>query len=713
MISARHLRRPLADQFVLSGNARAWLGIALFGILGLVLVVAPEVTHGRMPGDAVDSRFNDYILEHGYLWLTGRAASFWNAEFFYPFPLTIAFSDNHLGNGFIYSALRLLGYDREDAYRGWYLFGFAINFTACACSLRRLGHGWLAAALGAFLFTFALPMTAQSGHNQLNYRFGVPLAMLALVQFELRPRLLTLLAVGFWTVWQFYCSIYLGYFLSLLLGAFALTSALTRTPLGLATLLYWPSRIIYAWQDASGRACTGFLLGGVILCALMAALLAPYFTVSQSYAFRHSWDEIASMLPRPSSYLLTNNSRLWRFSWRGFDALPLRWEHAMFVGVAPLLAIVIALTLRWLKRAVLGSRFSATVLAIGFLVGLTLWIGGHSLYAVVAELPGADAIRAVTRIGLVMLFPVSMLFAMSVDALSTARVPATVLYTGPVLIAGLLVLECSDIKHYTSLKREWDDRLRMAAAELPADLPPSPILLLAPRLNEDPNLREVDGMLLAQERGWATINGYSGNVPPGHVLTGDCPDAASDLSTALDFLRRPGNEEFERLAKRVVRVGYVDCDPSWVSRHGRRTTFDGRLPVELMAATTISIDNIRISNGAPVVTVVISNLGNVPIPALSGSDMPMHISARYFPVAGLTPEALRTNGWDFRRPLDADVPAGGAMRMDVAMPVPPVGGPYVVAVSLVQERVAWFHDNGMPIAVSKQKILMEPPYLAN
>src|SRR5262245_45773462 len=31
----------------------------------------------HLPGDAVDNRLNNYVLEHGYRYLTGHEASFW------------------------------------------------------------------------------------------------------------------------------------------------------------------------------------------------------------------------------------------------------------------------------------------------------------------------------------------------------------------------------------------------------------------------------------------------------------------------------------------------------------------------------------------------------------------------------------------------------------------------------------------------------------
>src|SRR5690349_23668832 len=109
---------------------RRSLTATLIGLAGLAFVVGPSVIQGRIPGDIGDARLTSYILEHFFRWITGQDARFWSADFFYPFPLTIAFGDNLLGNTFVYSVFRAVGFAREDAFRWWYVTGFVVNFTA-------------------------------------------------------------------------------------------------------------------------------------------------------------------------------------------------------------------------------------------------------------------------------------------------------------------------------------------------------------------------------------------------------------------------------------------------------------------------------------------------------------------------------------------------------------------------------------------------------
>ena len=80
----------------------------------------------RIQGDLGDARLNNYILEHDYLWLTGKEKSLLDAPFFYPYPKTVAYSENHFGSMLFYSAFRSMGLDRETAFQYWFLLGYLL-----------------------------------------------------------------------------------------------------------------------------------------------------------------------------------------------------------------------------------------------------------------------------------------------------------------------------------------------------------------------------------------------------------------------------------------------------------------------------------------------------------------------------------------------------------------------------------------------------------
>ncbi len=696
----------------MSGLARNWAAPVLFGIAGLTLVVGPSVVNGRIPGDLGDARFNAYILEHFFRRITGQDASFWNADFFYPFPLTVAFSENFLGNAFVYALFRAVGFIREDAFRLWFVAGFAINFAAVVYTLARLGYSSYAAALGAFLFSFGLPVMAQEDHVQLLYRFGVPLAVLALEEFRSDRRLRQLALAAFWTTWQFYCSIYTGYFLALLLLALILAHALCHRSGPFAGIRSLAGEAYGLWIRPTARAKAAFLLTMMILAAMMVVLCAPYFAVTRLYSFHRGWPEITTMLPRPASYLFTYVSRLWPSNGPLFDALPMRWEHAMFIGIAPLLTIVLAVTLRLEKRATLDRLFAPNALAILFLMLLTLWLDGHSVYRLLFWLPGVNAIRAVTRIVTIMLFPCSVLLASSLDTIAAARLPGSARLGAVAVIGALLVFETSYIRHYAITVGAWQSRMVAVAAELPPAVPPAPILMLAPTPGESWP-RELDAMLFAQDRGWRTLNGYSGNTPPGHEFAGQCEEAAHDLASGLAFLGHNATQHYDDLARHFVMVGYPPCGTAALPRHPSATPFAGPVSAELMANVELRIERLQMANGQIIIAASIANRSSITLPAVSSTAMPLRLSARFIDAHAAQPDPEHAPGWDSRQAIYFDTSPGTSQQVAIHIAPPAEPGTYRVEISMVQDGVAWFHDHGMQVPISSQTVEVDKHHFAH
>ena len=103
-----------------------------------------------IPGDLGDARFNNYVLEHFFQWLSGHVESYWDAPFFYPFQQVTAFSDNLLGSVIFYVPWRALGFDRETAFQLWIIIGYVLNYLSAAWVLRKMNFKPVASGLGAF-----------------------------------------------------------------------------------------------------------------------------------------------------------------------------------------------------------------------------------------------------------------------------------------------------------------------------------------------------------------------------------------------------------------------------------------------------------------------------------------------------------------------------------------------------------------------------------
>jgi hypothetical protein len=503
----------------------------IFFAVGIFCYVLRSVDYfNAVPGDLGDARFNSVILEHLFQWITGRAEDLWSPPFFFPFKNVLAFSDNHFGSAIFYVLLRSAGLGREVAYDGWFFIGNCLNFIAAYIVISRMGFHVLASAAGAFVFAYALPVLPKECHAQLVYRFAVPLAYGALWELLSTKRLCFIGYVIFWTTIQFYCSVYLGVFLLYLLGV---------TFLSFLILMRGDRVLSSLRQSLSGEhfgtICLSFGLSSV--CSLAIAwLLWKYYLVSAHYGFGRSPNEIFTMLPRLSSYLLADGVRLSSWIGRSLDGIPMRHEHQMFFGVGVWIVILYAIATSWfVGRNQELCRVAG--ISIVFLFVVTLNVGGISAYYVPANLPGFGAIRAVSRMVLVMLLPVSLLVAIGIERLwSRAREFGSVKRLSLLML--LLALLGAEVASYRTVNtpiRDWTERQSVLSACMPEAVPDKPIIFVTKKASEPFYLCELDAMILAQDLGVPTLNGYSGNCPPGYVVPDACVSYLNRLYGYADF----------------------------------------------------------------------------------------------------------------------------------------------------------------------------------
>lgn len=530
--------------------------------LAVVRPLGPQLT--QLPGDLGDGRFNNYVLEHFYRWVSGAETDYWSAPFFAPYSDTIAFSDNLLGSAPFYASMRALGLDRESAFQGWYLLSFVLNYAAVAFVLDRMRFKPWSAALAAFFFTFGLPVLAQELHAQLAYRFGIPLACYWLWDFFQQPRLKALAAVAFWSAWQLFLSVYLGILLGLLLIVL-LVLFLCFYPANRRWGVLWslPERLRCACREARfwEWAASLSLAGGSALAA--GLLMLPYYRATQIYGLFRSWDEVSSILPRWQSYLLADHSLVWQWVTRQGSFLEpylaeftARSEHQLFPGFALLLLLGMGLFILRTHRRLAGVFLAAAIV----LAVVTFNFNGFSLYHYLWQLPGMKSMRSLTRIQLVLMFPLAVYMAASLDALEKAPL-FPIRWRGILLamFAVLLIGESSLYVHSTISKVEAQQRLAALRAQLPASIPADPVLLLAIDNSQPTYASELDAMLLAQELGWETMNGYSGNVPPGYRSPESCTEIPQRIEAYMQFNRISDAAFEQHFLERVVPLRFDDC----------------------------------------------------------------------------------------------------------------------------------------------------------
>ena len=533
--------------------------ILLFSI-GLFGYLLPAIGNFSMiPGDLGDARFNSVVLEHGFQWLTGQAARLWSPEFFYPFDRVLGLSDNHFGSFWSYSLLRSVGLPREVAYLGWYLFGFLLNFIACGWALRQVKFSPLASALGAFVFTFALPVLHQEGHAQLVYRFAIPMACFYWYRALVRRDLMSAAQAIFWCALQFMCAVYLGVFLSYCLAAmllaFLLIRSLDQAPrtereaLDVRASKNEPSRETRARSNLCAWLWYVMAIAGIVSVFL---LLRQYKLIASDYHLARPIDDLRSLIPTLQSYLLADNSGLtgWIGAW--LPNFSTRSEHQLFVGLG---VLIFSLVGAWATR--FGRIFFVTWL---LLIGLTLMIADRSLYLWLLKMPGFDAIRAVSRIILVMLFPVAVLVATGVDRLLSLTLSQGMLLRMMLIVAMISCLTVETVyyaPHHAAVQT-WQNRQRGLRSLIRDELPSDTILFVTQRQAEPFYITELDAMIYAQDHHLATLNGYSGSTPAGYAAPDPCLPSDARLSAYFAF-RGISEDKRKELLRRLRVVALEPC----------------------------------------------------------------------------------------------------------------------------------------------------------
>jgi hypothetical protein len=173
-------------------------------------------------------------------------------------------------------------------------------------------------------------------------------------------------------------------------------------------------------------------------------------------------------------------------------------------------------------------------------------------------LPGFDAVRAVTRIVVVTIFPVSVLLGLMLDRLMAS--PHGRRRIAAMAIAVLLVAEAALVAPSHSSKAEWRRPETALIRQLPARLPPDAVLAVRTPEFGYWVRDELTVELVALSRGLRAVNGYSGNAPPGWRRPLTCGDVGGDLRGGRHFRDEHGLPAPAIAPGQLVLIGYGDCD---------------------------------------------------------------------------------------------------------------------------------------------------------
>lgn len=494
----------------------AWLG------LGLFLTFHTQILSGfaLMQPDLGDIRLIQYLFENDWRWLSGGflERGLWQADFFYPAQNVGAYTDTLLALAPFYAPWRLLGFESDTALQAAAIGIFSANFLCAWYVLRRtLKLSSLAALAGAFVFSFAALRTARMGHLQLCGQFYALLMIAALLEAHAADATAKTIRRAVWCFFaallaQLYSGFYQTWAIVLIL-LIALLIALLHAP--------WRKRIFTVLRRASWHAPLAALL------ALLGAVpwLWTYLEAAQTLGFR-SFAEVQGMLPRAQSFLFSGrqNWLLGGLPWTTSlaQSLPMAHEHRLLPGV---LLVAMGLAGLFLERRKALVQLSVLSVSVVLLLALYLPTLDFTLWrAVYAWLPGANAVRAVSRLGMLMLFPLALGVAFAVERMRQRRQMAA--------LAIAAAIFC--IEQFTISPRFNKYEARALVARVAAAVSQTcDAFYLGAKINRPEYAVQLDAMLASQKLRIPTLNGYSGNVPPGWPLADPSKAQGAEIAAWL------------------------------------------------------------------------------------------------------------------------------------------------------------------------------------
>jgi hypothetical protein len=396
----------------------------LAGIALAVITTWPLILH--MPsriapdlGDPVRTAWEIAWVGHAML---HQPLHLFNANVFYPHPLSLAFSDSLLG----YGPAGLFGSGTVAAlvrYNLLFLFAWSLCFVGAYLLARELGLGRLGAAVAGAAFAFAPYRVTEAGHLHVISSGGIPLALFLLLRGYRRGSRGLVLAGWLVTAWQVSLGFTLGLQYCYLLAILA----------AIAVIHWWRGGLRVgdgsrrepppADGTASGEAARApaaervgrgpliprqllavTLIGVALAGAIGAYQSVPYLKVANDYpTAKRTLKEVRTYSSGPAALLAASSeNRVWGGVTSGMRAkVHSKNESVFFPGGLILVLTAIGLA------GIGGSPFTRRLrlgLAIGIVavsvlaLGLGLTGAGYPFRLVHDYAPGWDGVRVPGRI---------------------------------------------------------------------------------------------------------------------------------------------------------------------------------------------------------------------------------------------------------------------------------------------------------------------------
>jgi hypothetical protein len=384
--SAAKQRARWAPSPTLGRAELAW--VALAGVALAVLTSWPLVLHlpSRIApdlGDPVRTAWQVAWVGHAML---HQPLHVFNANVFYPHPLSLAFSDSLLG----YGPAAFFGSGTVAAlvrYNLLFLFAWSLCFVGAYLLARELGLGRLGGAAAGVAFAYAPYRVTEAGHLHVISSGGIPLALFLLLRGYRRSSWGLVLAGWLVVAWQISLGFTLGLQFAYLLAVLALLVA-----------LHW----LRAGHPALPRKLVAITCAGIAMVGLVTVYEArPYLKIAHDYpTAKRTLKEVKVYSAGPAAWVsASSENRVWGDLTAGARAhVHSKNEQVLFPGGFILVLALIGLAAPlYTKRLRIGLAVGVVVCAV-LALGLGLTGYGYPYRLLFNYAPGWDGVRVPGRV---------------------------------------------------------------------------------------------------------------------------------------------------------------------------------------------------------------------------------------------------------------------------------------------------------------------------
>lgn len=274
-------------------------------------------------GDLGDPLLNLYILKHNIdRILNLNFSNFFDANIFYPYKFTLAFSENLIATSIFVLPIYIISKDIIFTYNIFILLNFIFSGLFMSLLCYRFTKNFIASIIGGTIFSFAPFKFAHLGHLHILTTIWIPLIFLFLHKFfEEKKYKFLIFSIFFFIIQSLSCGNYMVIIFPFIILMF---------------LFY-----ILKERELIKKYLLSFLIFVIISGFFLIPVYYPYIEIEKLYGFKRTINECIRFSPHIKAFLISYPFTVtYKFLQKFIGSHPEQFENTLYIGFIPLISVI-------------------------------------------------------------------------------------------------------------------------------------------------------------------------------------------------------------------------------------------------------------------------------------------------------------------------------------------------------------------------------------